>query len=235
MAPTTCEGEEMTSPPTIAELPADQRPRERLARHGVTGLSDAELLAILLGSGLRGVNVVDLAARLLASYGGVGGLRQADTAALAAEPGVGPAKAARVVAALALAARAEVSVDDRAVVARSSDVARLATPHLAGARRERVVLVVCGAGNRVLATVVVSDGGAHHASFPVREVLAEVLRRDGVAFALAHNHPGGDPAPSTADRVVTRSLRDAAAGVGLRFLDHVVLAGSAWASAIDPT
>lgn len=214
----------------LARLPPDQRPRERLVTLGPGALADAELVAILLGTGRAGVGAVDLASRLLRRHGGAAGLRGVDVRALAKEPGVGPAKAARVVAALSLADRVAGGVDGRPVVRRSSDLVVVTGPRFAGARRERVVLVVCGGGGRVLDVVTVAEGGAHGAAFPVREVLAETLRRDGTAFGLVHNHPGGDPTPSAADRRATSAVRGAAAAVGLRLLDHVVVAGGRWVS-----
>ncbi|WP_444665003.1 JAB domain-containing protein [Cellulomonas sp. CW35] len=220
----------MTDGPALGDLAPDQRPRERLATHGARALTDAELVALVLGSGLPGTNVVDLATRLLVAHGGLAGLARADATTLAREPGLGPAMASRLVAALALSSRAHEAEDTRPLVASSGDVARVTAPQLAGARRERVVLVVCGPRHRVLDVVVVADGTAHGAAFPVREVLAEVLRRDGVAFALAHNHPSGDPTPSGADLATTATLQDAAQRVGLRLLDHVVVAGTQWRS-----
>lgn len=198
--------------------------------HGPTVLSDAELVALLLGTGRTGVNAIDLAVGLLRTHGGVAGLRHVDVATLSREPGIGTAKATRLVAALTLAARAAAAVDLRQVITCSSDIAGLTAPRFAGVRRERVVLVVCGAKNRVLDVVVLADGAVHTAAFPIRELLAEVLRRDGEAFALVHNHPGGDPEPSDTDRRTTAELQQAAAAVGLRLLDHVVVAGDQWRS-----
>jgi DNA repair protein RadC len=106
----------------------------------------------------------------------------------------------------------------------------VASPLLAGHSRERVILVVCDHGYRVIACEVLSEGAADRALFPVREVVVAVLRRDGKAFALAHNHPGGDPTPSSADLAATAQVRGAAAAVGLRFLDHVVITDSGWRS-----
>lgn len=220
----------MTHGRAIADLAPDQRPRERLAAHGTQALTDAELVGLVLGSGLRGTNVVALATRLLATHGGLAGLARADVTMLAREPGLGAATASRLVAALALSARARDATDDRSTVTSSGDVVRVTAPRLVGLRRERVVLVVCGPRHRLLDVVVLADGAAHGAAFPVRELLAEVLRRDGVAFALAHNHPSGDPTPSAADRATTAAVREAAERVGLRLLDHVVVAGSRWRS-----
>lgn len=221
--------------PRLVDLAADQRPRERLVRLGPDALSDAELLALLLGSGRRGENVLDLARSLLVVHGGVVGLGSVDAVALARVPGIGPAKAARVVAALALASRSGPTADARPVLASSADLARVCAPLLTGRRRERVVVAVCGPGNRLLTVVVVAEGSAHGVTFPVREVLAEVLRRDGTAFGVAHQHPGGNPTPSTADVEATVRLAAAAEQVGVRFLDHVVLGGDAWRSARAPS
>ncbi len=212
-----------------------QRPRERLAAHGTQALTDAELVALVLGSGLRGTNVVDLATQLLARNGGLAGLAQVDVTTLAREPGLGSATASRLVAALALSARAQDATDTRPTVASTSDIVRVTAPRLAGRPRERVVLVVCGSRHRLLDVVVLADGSAHAAVFPVRELLAEVLRRDGVAFALAHNHPSGDPTPSAADRATTAAVRVAGERVGLRLLDHVVTAGNQWRSVAAST
>lgn len=203
-------------------------------RLGPDALTDVELLALLLGSGRPGESVLDLAGSLLMAHGGVRGLGSVDAVALARVPGVGPAKATRLVAALTLASRSGPTADARPVLASSVDVARVCAPLLTGRRRERVVVAVCGPGNRLLATVVVAEGSAHGVAFPVREVLAEVLRRDGTGFGVAHQHPGGNPTPSPADVVATGRLAVAAEQVGVRFLDHVVLGGDAWRSARAP-
>ncbi|MEH0108688.1 DNA repair protein RadC [Tersicoccus sp. MR15.9] len=220
----------MASTSSLHGLPADQRPRERMRDHGAVALTDTELVALLIGTGHAGVNAIDLAGKLLQKHGGVAGLQRTDVTTLIREPGLGDAKATRLVAALALATRAMNGEDVRPLITCSSDVGRIVESRFADLRRERTVLVVCGTRNRVIDVVVLSDGAAHTTTFPVRELLAEVLRRDGVAFALAHNHPGGDPTPTEVDRRTTTALRGAAAGVGLRLLDHIVLAGSEWRS-----
>ncbi len=222
-----------TCSPRVADLAEDQRPRERLWSLGAEALADAELVAILLGSGRPGQNAIDLARAILIEHGGPAGLARLDAVALARVPGIGVAKATRIVAGLALAGRCGAEYV-RPVVAGAADVARLAGPWLLHRRRERVVAVICDRRNRVIAVVPVAEGAAHAASFPLREILSEVLRRDGDALAIAHQHPGGDPTPSQMDRATTRALAGAAHTVGVRFLDHVVLAGEAWRSAHDP-
>ncbi|MFC9892277.1 RadC family protein [Nocardia sp. NPDC127579] len=215
----------------IANLPFRQRPRERLLELGPHALTDGELLALLLGQGRRGASVLELAAELLAEHGGVGGLAAARPEELARRTGIGPAKAATIIAAFHLGARVRHSVDTAVQLESASDVANAARPLFAGARVERLLVLVCDAQNRLRRSVFVAEGAIDQVAVPVREILNTVLRHDGRAFAMVHNHPSGDPSPSLDDRRATALLIDAANTVGLRFLDHVVLAGEQWACA----
>jgi DNA repair protein RadC len=206
----------------MAAVPMHERPRERLLARGAEALSERELLALVLRNGTRGVSALDLASSLLAEYGSLRGLAAARPEELAAHNGIGLAKAAALVAAFQLARRSH--ADDLPVVLRTADdVTRVARHELDGLRRERVLLLICDAANRLRKTVVVSEGSIDRSFLPVREVLNAVLRNDGRAFALAHNHPGGDPEASDADRRTTSEIKGAAALVGLRFLGHVVV------------
>jgi DNA repair protein RadC len=208
----------------LADLPLQERPRERLLQHGPEALSEPELLAIILRSGRRGRSALDLATSLLGEYGGLSALASARPEELATKPGVGSAKATALVAAFQLGRR--VGLDDAPHVLRSpSDVTEVARRELDGLRRERVLVLVCDAANRLRRTVIVSEGSINRSLVPVREILNAVLRHDGRAFAIAHNHPSGNPEPSEADRRATAEVRDAASVVGLRFLGHVVVAG----------
>ncbi|GIH19965.1 JAB domain-containing protein [Rugosimonospora africana] len=212
----------------IADLPRTQRPRERLSALGPTALADRELLAMVLGTGgSRGTGAHTLAERMLATYGSIPALARAHPADLTALPGIGAAKAAAVVAAFELARRAG-STDKRLHIGSTLDLVDLVAPMLRGRTRERLVVVSCDTANHVLHCEVVSEGSAERSLVPVREVIVSVLRRDGQAFALAHNHPAGDATPSDADRDATTRIEEAADAVGLRFLDHVVLTDDGW-------
>ncbi|MCA0293441.1 MAG: DNA repair protein RadC [Actinobacteria bacterium] len=204
------------------------RPRERLVRLGQAALTDAELVAIHLGTGRQGEGVLHLAGKLLDEWGGVGGLARADVDELARTPGVGTAKACRLVAAFALADRGAMA--DRRGVRTSEDVAAVAIPRIGRARTEQVLLIVLDGSHRASRVVTVATGGATNSVVPVREVLSLALRHDAVAIALAHNHPGGSLDPSAEDLAVTERLRSGACEVGLRFLDHVIVAGDQWRS-----
>lgn len=211
----------------LANLPPQERPRERLLCSGPEALSDRELLALVLRHGRRGENALSLAASLLAEYGNLDTLAGARPEELATRSGVGVAKAAALVAAFQLGRR--LGLDDVPLVLRSpNDVAEVARRQLDGLRRERVLVLVCDAANRLRRTVIVSEGSIDRSLVPVREILNAVLRHDGRAFAIAHNHPSGNPEPSGADHRATAEVRDAASVVGLRFLGHVVVGGRGW-------
>lgn len=195
---------------------------------GAGALSDAELVAIHLGTGRRGEGVMALARSLLTEWGGVGGLARADVDQLSRTPGVGPAKACRLVAAFTLADR--INPTEGQVVTASADIAAIAARRIGRARTEQVLLILLDGRNRVRRIETIASGGATSSLVPIREVLSVALRHDAVAIALAHNHPGGDVAPSAEDVEVTERLRRACDELGLRFLDHVIVAGDRWCS-----
>lgn len=215
----------------IAKLPSGQRPRERLLTLGPQALSDSELLAVLLRQGRRGESALDMAAELIAEHGGIAGLAAARPEELSRRAGVGEAKAAAIIAAFHLATRARNSPETAPRLDGAADIVRVALPLFAGARVERLLVLVCDAQNRLRHKVFVAEGAIDQVAVPVREILNTVLRHDGRAFAVVHNHPSGDPVPSFDDRRATTLLIESARTVGLRFLDHVVIAGEGWASA----
>ncbi|MEV0063966.1 DNA repair protein RadC [Nocardia sp. NPDC050718] len=214
----------------IANLPVAQRPRERLLLLGPHALSDVELLALLLGQGTRGQSALELAAQLLGEYGGLAELAAARPEELARRAGIGPAKAATVIAAFHLGTRSRIT---EAVPRLSSpaDIARVAVPLFAGARVERLLVLICDTQHRLRHRAFVAEGAIDHVAVPVREILNTVLRHDGRAFAVVHNHPSGDPTPSADDRRAGTLLARAADLVGLRYLDHLVIAGESWSTA----
>ncbi|MFE3545085.1 RadC family protein [Nocardia sp. NPDC059177] len=215
----------------IASLPVAQRPRERLRLLGPHALSDSELLALLLGQGTRGRSALEVAAQLIGDYGGLAELAAARPEELAARAGIGPAKAATVVAAFHLGTRSRTSADALPQLTAPDGIAAVALPLFAGARVERLLVLICDTQNRLRHRAFVAEGAIDHVAVPVREILNTVLRHDGRAFAVVHNHPSGDPEPSIDDRRASTLLQQAAATVGLRYLDHVVIAGDSWATA----
>lgn len=212
----------------MAAIQMHERPRERLLALGAEALSERELLALVLRNGTSGISALDLAAALLSDYGSLDTLAAARPEELAMRPGVGHAKAAGLVGAFTLGRRLTSAMDDPPALRTLEDAAAIATREIGAARRERVLVIVCDAGNRVRRTTIVSEGSVDRSLMPVREILNAVLRHDGRAFAIAHNHPGGTTEVSDADQCATNDVKAAARVVGLRFLGHVVVSGTSW-------
>jgi DNA repair protein RadC len=194
------------------------RPRERLLQYGAHTLTDAELVSLLLSAG---ANTVQVAERLLETVGGIPGLARWHPEALCRLPGLGEVTAARLMAALALPQRR--TTMNTVTVTGPADLVPVFRPLLAGLRHERLAVAVCDRRTRVRTVRAVADGATDGCPLPVRDIVATVLRHDGHAFAIAHNHPTGDPTPSGQDRNATMQCRTAAATTGLKFLCHLVL------------
>ncbi|HEX9712303.1 MAG TPA: DNA repair protein RadC [Actinomycetota bacterium] len=224
----------MTAGPRVRDYAPADRPRERLRTLGPSALSDAEVLSLILGTGGRD-GVLSLAARVLAAVGGPGGLARASERELARVPGIGPAKAAEVVAALELGRRAARGLAaERPQIFHPADAAALLMPRLAHLDREESMVLVLDRRHRVLREASVGIGGVAHAPMEAREVLAAALREPGAAAVLvAHNHPSGEATPSPDDVAVTRRLARAAELVGLEFVDHLIVAARGWCSLVE--
>lgn len=210
---------------TVREATATQRPRERLTRNGPDVLTDAEVLAIILGTGGTD-GVLELAHRVLRESGGPSGLARAQPGQLSGIKGIGPAKAAEIVAALELGRRAARDLGaQRPVIACAEDAAGLLQPRLLHLETETSVALLLDRKHRVLAEQTIGVGGIAHAPLDAREVFAAALRHPGIAAVLvAHNHPSGDPAPSPDDLAVTRRLARAADLLGIELVDHLIIA-----------
>ncbi len=209
---------------TIKSWPVGERPREKLLDRGAAALTDAELLALLLRTGSRGQDALDLARGLLTRFGSLRALLAAERANLASTPGVGPAKYAELMAAAELGrrhhgealARGAPLVDPdatrRFLVARMRDL-----PH------EVFACLFLDNRHRVIAFEELFRGTLDGASVHPREVVKATLRHNAAALILAHNHPSGVAEPSDADRLITRRLREALGLVDVRVLDHFVV------------
>ncbi len=204
---------------------------DRLLTAGAEALTEREMLALVIRNGRPGASALAIADQLLDEFGGVAGIAEARAEELTTCAGVGPARAAAVIAAIKLGSVALGATPTWTALSSSEQVAAAARSRLLGERRERVLVLVADGRNQLRRVLAVSQGGSDRVLVPVREVLNAVLRHDGRAFAVAHNHPSGDPTPSEADRRSTEILASAAQLVGLRFLDHVVIAGMEWRSA----
>lgn len=215
----------------IIDWPHDDRPREKLLRKGVEALSDAELVAILLRTGLGGKSAVDLARGMLARFGSLTALLAADVAALTALPGVGPAKYVQLQAALEVARRTLRETLDRGSALSSPQAVRDYLRLTLQARPHEVFAVVfLDAQNRVLAMEELFRGTLTQTSVFPREVVKRALAHNAAAVILAHNHPSGVAEPSRADDALTNALRQALALVDVKVLDHFVIGAGTAAS-----
>ncbi|HEX7338473.1 MAG TPA: DNA repair protein RadC [Rhodanobacteraceae bacterium] len=207
---------------SIPQWPSNERPREKLLARGAGALSDAELLAVLLGSGTRGKDAVALGRELLTASGGLSALLGATEPPRAS--GLGPAKRARVMACLELARRAlGEELAHGPALARPDDSAAFLRARLRHLPYEVFACLFLDNRHRVLAFEELFRGTIDGASVHPREVVRACLTRNAAAVIFAHNHPSGVAEPSQADRAITRTLREALDLIGVRVLDHLVI------------
>lgn len=200
-------------------------PRERLAQCGAPALSDAEIIALLLRTGSRTSDAVVLGHEMLRACGGLEGLSRRSCFELERLAGVGPAKAASLVAAFELGRRAASRPLRRGgALTGPDDVYQHYAPLLRDDLRERFLVVMLDGRHRVLGESTVSVGTLTASLVHPREVFRPALERAAAAIVLVHNHPSGDPSPSGEDRRVTKRLRVAGELLGIRVVDHVVVA-----------
>jgi DNA repair protein RadC len=223
-----------SAPRRIRELPASERPRERLALRGPAGLSAAELVALVWGSGTRGRGAVALAEEAIARHDGLAGLARASELELAAIPGVGAAKAARLVAAFELGRR---SLADwpagRWTVRTPSDVADRLVLQMGRLEREELRVVLLNTKNVVLRVATVYVGNVSASLVRVGELFRDAVRLDAAGVILVHNHPSGDPTPSPDDLHLTAEALAAGRLLDVELLDHLVVGHDAWVSLRD--
>ncbi|CAG0943783.1 hypothetical protein GPROT2_02281 [Gammaproteobacteria bacterium] len=209
---------------SIKDWPPGERPRERLSGAGPTQLSDAELLAVMLGRGVRGTSAVDLARSLLATFGGIRGVLNASLDDLQALHGVGPGKAAALVAARECCCR---YLQEKLAPGRAIRSPADSREFLLARLRDRPHEVFCclflDNRHRVLAFEELFQGTIDNTTVYPREVVRQVLRRNAAAVILAHNHPSGVAEPSEADQLITRRIRGALELIDVRLLDHFVI------------
>jgi DNA repair protein RadC len=214
----------------IRDLPAADRPRERLRDYGASALSNAELLAILLRTGSSRESALSQASRIIAHFDGLRGLARASFAELCAEKGLGEAKTAQLKAALELGVRAASATQDRVVVRSPEDIANLLIAEMSLLDQEHVRVVLLDARNQVLGMPEVYRGNVHATHVRLAEVFREPIRTNASGFVLVHNHPSGDPTPSNADVQLTQALQVTAKALDIDFLDHIIIAGGRYVS-----
>ena len=208
----------------MKDLSPDDRPREKLLRNGACALGDNELVALVLGSGIRGVDALGMANDLLKQRGGVHGLARATADDLAQVPGIGRARAAQIVAALELGRRTLTHAPSARVQLRSPrEAAAYLLPTFGARASEQIGVVLLDSRHRVLRTTIVASGTLNQAVVLPRDVFREAMLGAAAAIVVFHNHPSGDPTPSPDDVDLTRRLRAAGTLIGIDLIDHIVL------------
>ncbi len=208
----------------ISDWPDDERPRERLVRLGAERLSDSELLAIFLRTGVHGKTAVDLARELIAQYGGLRALLEADCKRFCAGSGLGRAKYAQLQAVLELGRRyLQEGLHRATVLTDPTSTRRYLAARLRGREREVFVTLFLDNRHRLIRCEELFQGTLDGASVHPREVVKQALRHNAAAVIFAHNHPSGIAEPSRADQQLTMRLTDALGLVDVRVLDHIII------------
>ena len=209
-------------------LPADARPREKLLQRGPSALSDAELLALLLRTGIQGKNVLELAQELVDRFKGVRGLLHSGADELGRVKGLGPAKRAELLAVVELARRALAQeIRQKPLFDSPQAVAHYLQLHFGHKPHEVFAVLFLDSQHRLLALEELFRGTLAQTSVYPREVVLRALHHHAAAVVLAHNHPSGTAEPSRADEMLTQTLKSALSLVDVRVLDHFVVTASA--------
>src|SRR5688572_9040287 len=218
----------------MKEVAPHDRPREKLERLGACGLGDNELLAIVIGSGSREVDALSVANQLIDHAGGLHGLTRFGMDHLRVVSGVGPARAARIIAAVELGRRTLIrAVADRPQLATPRQVAAYLLPQYGAATVEQFGIVMLDTRHRVIRIRIVSVGSLDSTVVHPREVFREAASASAAAIVLFHNHPSGDPTPSPDDLVLTTRMVNAGSIMGIDVIDHLILADQRYFSLVE--
>ena len=222
------------SPRLLRELPPEERPRERLAARGASGLTNAELIALVWGSGAAGRSAVEMASEALAAHGGLTALAAAGAVELESLPGIGAARAGQLVAAFELGRRLLADwPTGRFTVRTPRDVADRLVMQMGRLEREELRVVLLNTKNQVLAVQTVYQGNVSTALVRVGELFRDAVRQSAAGVILVHNHPSGDPTPSPDDLHLTAEAVAAGRLLDVPVLDHLVIGHDAFVSLRD--
>ncbi len=210
--------------PMIRDMAEENRPRERLMQVGAQAVSTAELLAIILRTGVGGENVLRLAERLLSEFRDLPGLAKASIAELTKVKGVGPAKAIEIKAALEIGRRLMASApQEKARVSSPADAANLLMSEMMFLEQEHLRLILLDTRNGVISTPTIYVGSLNTSVVRIGELFRAAIKENAAAFIVVHNHPSGDPSPSPEDVNVTRQIAQAGKLLDISLLDHIVI------------
>ncbi|MBU0756495.1 MAG: DNA repair protein RadC [Nanoarchaeota archaeon] len=209
----------------IKDIPEENRPRERFLKNGPDALSDAELLAVLLGNGTKNENVIDMANRLLSAYG-IASLSSLSFSELMEIKGIGKAKAMQIKAAFELTNR--VKQEKKTYINNASDVFALFRLRLTKKKKENFIVLMLDSKNKVIGEEIVSVGILDSAIIHPREIFNPAIKNSASKIILVHNHPSGDSTPSSEDIEITEKLIEAGNLLSITVLDHVIIGEGFW-------
>ena len=216
---------------TIKELPENDRPREKLLKHGADSLSNAELLALIIRTGNKTRTAIELSQDILNNFGGLNSLINLSVEEIKEIKGVGLAKGSQIRALIELSKRIFASSDENKVEIKGPrDVSNLMMPRMRYSKQELFQLILLDVKNRVISTPEISKGGLTSSIVHPREVFKEAIRRSSAAIILVHNHPSGIPEPSQEDIKITKRLIECGDIMGIEVLDHVVVGNDQFVS-----
>jgi DNA repair protein RadC len=218
----------------IRDMPADERPRERLRMRGAESLTNAELIAILLRTGAQGENVLSVAQRLISRFEGLRGLGRAGFGELAAEYAMGGAKASQLLAAIELGKRiVHAEPGERRQIRSPEDVHAMLFAEMALLEQEQLRMVLLNTRNEVLSTREVYKGNIGSVVVRLGDLFRDAVREGSPNVIAVHNHPSGDPSPSAEDAALTRQMIEAGKLLGIEVMDHIVIARRGFVSLRD--
>ena len=225
----------MDAPLAVRELPAAERPREKILSQGVQTLSNTELLAVLIASGSAENSAIGLAGKVLAmGEGSLASLSGFLPEEFMHIPGIGPAKACLLSAAVELGRRiATAPAADRTVISGPADSAKLFMGEMRYLKQEVIQVALLNVKQELLMKERVAAGGLFSASAHSREIFSSAVRKGAFGVILAHNHPSGDPQPSDEDIAMTKQVEDAGKVLGIRLLDHIIIGDGRYFSFLD--
>ena len=214
-----------TPPPSarLRELPADELPREKFESRGPSALTDAELLALVFGSGIRGLNVLDMSRQLLSRFGSLQDMARLDWQTFRSIPGIGETKAKYLAATFELAKRTARSTGRHISLSTPDEVAAFIGPDLRAEAREVIRIILLTTKLRFQHMETIAAGSLNECTARIAEIVRPAIVHTAHSFILVHNHPSGDPLPSQADIDLTRRLNDASRMLGLRLQDHLII------------
>jgi DNA repair protein RadC len=210
---------------TVHDLPVSERPRERLSKLGSEALSSQEILALILGRGIKGESVIVTAQKLLTKFGNLKNLASASIEELTQIKGIGPAKAAQIKATFELSKRLEDSAGEtmKITVKSPEDVVKTARNLLKGKKKEHFLAICLDTRNHLIKTSTVSVGSLDCSIVHPREVFKDAISSSAASVIFIHNHPSGDPTPSEDDIKMTKRLIEAGEIIGIEVLDHIII------------